>query len=73
MLRIQTGLSVITAIIMLAIPLSIIGIMPGFWLLNHMGERVVDGFPNDFLVAMKKRLQIIQLQEMRDSHMEIRH
>jgi multidrug efflux pump subunit AcrB len=45
-LRIQTGLSAITGIIMLAIPLSVIGIMPGFWLLNQIGERIVDGFPN---------------------------
>ena len=37
-LRIQTGLSAITGIIMLAIPLFMIGIMPGFWFLNQVGE-----------------------------------
>jgi multidrug efflux pump subunit AcrB len=60
-LRIQTGLSVITAIIMLAIPLSIIGIMPGFWLLNHMGERVVDGFPNPILFTATAMIGMIAL------------
>ena len=37
-MRIQTGLSAIAGIIMLAIPLSMIGIMPGFWFLNQVGE-----------------------------------
>ncbi|MEZ5553293.1 MAG: efflux RND transporter permease subunit [Pseudomonadales bacterium] len=33
-IRAQTGLTALTFIIMLAIPLTVIGIMPGFWLLN---------------------------------------
>jgi multidrug efflux pump subunit AcrB len=60
-LRIQTGLSAITGIIMLAIPLSIIGIMPGFWLLNHLGERVVDGFPNPILFTATAMIGMIAL------------
>jgi multidrug efflux pump subunit AcrB len=60
-LRIQTGLSAITAIIMLAIPLSIIGIMPGFWMLNHLGERVVDGFPNPILFTATAMIGMIAL------------
>jgi multidrug efflux pump subunit AcrB len=60
-LRIQTGLSAITAIIMLAIPLSIIGIMPGFWLLNHMGERIVDGFPDPVLFTATAMIGMIAL------------
>ncbi|MGD8985935.1 MAG: efflux RND transporter permease subunit, partial [Desulfobacteraceae bacterium] len=60
-LRIQTGLSAITAIIMLAIPLSIIGIMPGFWMLNHLGERVVAGFPNPILFTATAMIGMIAL------------
>ncbi|UCD27762.1 MAG: efflux RND transporter permease subunit, partial [Planctomycetota bacterium] len=60
-LRIQTGLTAITGIIMLAIPLSIIGIMPGFWLLNHLGERVVDGFPNPILFTATAMIGMIAL------------
>jgi multidrug efflux pump subunit AcrB len=60
-LRLQTGLSVITGIIMLAIPLSIIGIMPGFWLLNQIGERVVDGFPDPILFTATAMIGMIAL------------
>ena len=60
-LRVQTGLSVITVIIMLAIPLSIIGIMPGFWLLNQVGGRMVDGFPNPILFTATAMIGMIAL------------
>jgi multidrug efflux pump subunit AcrB len=60
-LRIQTGLSAITAIIMLAIPLSIIGIMPGFWLLNQIGDRMVGGFPDPILFSATAMIGMIAL------------
>jgi len=60
-LRIQTGLSAITGIIMLAIPLSIIGIMPGFWLLNQIGDRVIDGYPNPILFTATAMIGMIAL------------
>ena len=60
-LRIQTGLSAITGIIMLAIPLSVIGIMPGFWILNQLGERMVDGFPNPILFTATAMIGMIAL------------
>ncbi len=60
-LRIQTGLSAITAIIMLAIPLSVIGIMPGFWLLNRFGDRLVAGFPNPILFTATAMIGMIAL------------
>jgi multidrug efflux pump subunit AcrB len=60
-LRIQTGLSTITAIIMLAIPLSIIGIMPGFWLLNQIGGRMVSGFPDPILFTATAMIGMIAL------------
>jgi len=60
-LRIQTGMSVMTGIIMLAIPLSMIGIMPGFWLLNQTGNRLVDGFPNPTLFTATAMIGMIAL------------
>jgi multidrug efflux pump subunit AcrB len=60
-LRIQTGLSAITGIIMLAIPLSVIGIMPGFWLLNQVGDRVVDGYANPVLFTATAMIGMIAL------------
>ncbi len=60
-LRIQTGLSGITVIIMLAIPLSIIGIMPGFWTLNQLGERMINGFPNPIFFTATAMIGMIAL------------
>ncbi len=60
-LRIQTGLSPITFIIMLAIPLSMIGIMPGFWVLNQIGERTVDGYPDPILFTATAMIGMIAL------------
>jgi len=60
-LRIQTGMSVMAGIIMLAIPLSMIGIMPGFWLLNQIGSRLVDGFPNPTLFTATAMIGMIAL------------
>jgi multidrug efflux pump subunit AcrB len=60
-LRIQTGLSAMTLIIMLVIPLTVIGIMPGFWLLNHVGERVVNGYPNPVLFTATAMIGMIAL------------
>lgn len=40
----QTGSFVIPLVVMLAIPLTILGVMPGFWLLNVAGARHVGGY-----------------------------
>ena len=45
-LTIQTGSTLIALIIMLAIPLTMIGIVPGFWFLNVIGETRIAGYPN---------------------------
>jgi multidrug efflux pump subunit AcrB len=60
-LYIQTGLATVAGIILLAIPLSMIGIMPGFWLLNHLGERVVAGYPNPVLFTATAMIGMIAL------------
>ena len=60
-LLLQTGMAALTGIIMLAIPLSVIGIMPGFWLLNQIGERIIAGFPNPVLFTATAMIGMIAL------------
>ena len=40
----QTGSFTIPLVVMLAIPLTILGVMPGFWLLNALSAQQVGGF-----------------------------
>jgi len=44
-LMFETRSRVLPLVIMLAIPLTLIGIMPGFWLLNVLVDRPVGGYP----------------------------
>jgi len=60
-LYIRTGLASIAGIIILAIPLSMIGIMPGFWLLNQLGERTVAGYPDPVLFTATAMIGMIAL------------
>jgi len=61
LLRIQTGSISISLIIMSAIPLTTIGIMPGFWLLNSLGERTVAGAPDPVLFTATAMIGMIAL------------
>lgn len=60
-LKVQTGSSGLSLIIMSAIPLTIIGIMPGFWLLNQVGERQVAGAPDPVLFTATAMIGMIAL------------
>ncbi|RRJ84716.1 efflux RND transporter permease subunit [Aestuariirhabdus litorea] len=60
-LRIQTGSVALALIIMSAIPLTVIGIMPGFWLLNQLGERTVAGAPDPVLFTATAMIGMIAL------------
>lgn len=60
-LRVQTQSAVLSLIIMLAIPLTIIGIMPGFWLLNQFGEREIAGAPEPVLFTATAMIGMIAL------------
>lgn len=60
-LFIQTNSASLTLIIMSAIPLTVIGIMPGFWLLNQLGDRVIDGIPNPILFTATAMIGMIAL------------
>jgi multidrug efflux pump subunit AcrB len=60
-LWIQTGLAALTGIIMLAIPLTVIGIMPGFWLLNAIGDRSVGAYGDPVLFTATAMIGMIAL------------
>ena len=60
-LFIQTSSATLTLIIMSAIPLTVIGIMPGFWLLNQIGMRTIADTPNPVLFTATAMIGMIAL------------
>lgn len=60
-LRLQTASSTLSLIIMLSIPLTVIGIMPGFWLLNQFGERFISQTPDPVLFTATAMIGMIAL------------
>lgn len=56
----QTGLKGVSGIMMLSIPLTIIGIMPGFWFLN-MFAADINGYPNPSLFTATAMIGMIAL------------
>ena len=60
-LRLQTQSNALSLIIMSSIPLTIIGIMPGFWLMNLFGERVVAGAPDPVMFTATAMIGMIAL------------
>jgi multidrug efflux pump subunit AcrB len=60
-LKLQTASTALSLIIMSSIPLTIIGIMPGFWLMNQFGERVVAGSPDPVMFTATAMIGMIAL------------
>ncbi len=60
-LMFQTESYLLPVIIMLAIPLSLIGIMPGFWLLNVLWDKPVGGYPNPIFFTATAMIGMIAL------------
>ena len=60
-LMFQTGSRLLPMVIMLAIPLTMIGIMPGFWLLNALVNRPVGGYPNPVFFTATAMIGMIAL------------
>ncbi|TMP32682.1 efflux RND transporter permease subunit [Pseudoalteromonas rubra] len=60
-LRWQTASTAVALIIMSAIPLTMIGIMPGFWALNQIGERTIAGAPDPVLFTATAMIGMIAL------------
>lgn len=60
-LRVQTRSVSLALIIMSAIPLTVIGILPGFWVMNQFGERWVAGAPDPVLFTATAMIGMIAL------------
>jgi multidrug efflux pump subunit AcrB len=61
LLVIETGSYFMPVILMISIPLTIIGIMPGFWLLNVIGNVPVDGWDNPVFFTATAMIGMIAL------------
>ncbi|MBN1395013.1 MAG: efflux RND transporter permease subunit [Pirellulales bacterium] len=60
-LMFETRSRALPLIIMLAIPLTMIGIMPGFWLLNVLVDRPVGGYPTPVFFTATAMIGMIAL------------
>lgn len=60
-LMFQTGSRVLPILIMSAIPLTMIGIMPGFWGLNAIMDQPIDGHPNPVFITATAMIGMIAL------------
>lgn len=61
LLVIQTGSYAMPFILMISIPLTLIGIMPGFWLLNLVAGGTVQGYPNPIYFTATAMIGMIAL------------
>jgi multidrug efflux pump subunit AcrB len=57
----QTGSFVVPLVVMLAIPLTVLGVMPGFWILNHISGQVVGGHADPVLFTATAMIGMIAL------------
>jgi len=60
-LMFQTGSRLLPLVIMLAIPLTMIGIMPGFWLLNYLTSGAIGNYPNPVFFTATAMIGMIAL------------
>jgi len=57
----QTGSLTLPLVMMIAIPLTVIGIMPGFWLLNVLTATPIAGYPNPVYFTATAMIGMIAL------------
>ncbi|MCB1948983.1 MAG: efflux RND transporter permease subunit [Burkholderiales bacterium] len=57
----QTASLTMPLVMMIAIPLTIIGIMPGFWLLNLLAASPIEGYPNPIFFTATAMIGMIAL------------
>ena len=57
----QTGSYAMPLVLMISIPLTLIGILPGFWLLDLLGNRAIGGFPNPTFFTATAMIGMIAL------------
>jgi multidrug efflux pump subunit AcrB len=61
LLVIETGSYFLPVVLMISIPLTIIGIMPGFWLLNLISDVPIDGWDNPVFFTATAMIGMIAL------------
>lgn len=61
LLVLQTASFSLPLLLMVAIPLTLLGIMPGFWLLNLVAGEVVGGFPDPVFFTATSMIGMIAL------------
>ena len=61
LLVIETASFFMPMLIMLAIPLTLLGIMPGFWLLNIVSAQTIDGFSDPVFFTATSMIGMIAL------------
>ncbi len=61
LLMFQTGSRLLPIVMMLAIPLTLIGIMPGFWILNLNRAEMIGGYANPVFFTATAMIGIIAL------------
>jgi multidrug efflux pump subunit AcrB len=61
LLMFQTGSRLLPIVIMLAIPLTLIGIMPGFWILNLNRAELIGGYANPVFFTATAMIGMIAL------------
>ncbi len=61
LLVIQSGSFFMPVLIMMAIPLTLLGILPGFWLLNLLGTSPAGGFDNPIFLTATSMIGMIAL------------
>ncbi len=57
----QTGSFLIPLVVMLAIPLTVLGVMPGFWLLNRVAGQAIGGYADPVLFTATAMIGMIAL------------
>ena len=57
----QTHSFLVPLVVMLAIPLTVLGVMPGFWLLNHVSGQIVGGHSDPVLFTATAMIGMIAL------------
>jgi multidrug efflux pump subunit AcrB len=57
----QTGSLTVPLVMMIAIPLTVIGIMPGFWVLNQLIAAPIAGYPNPIYFTATAMIGMIAL------------
>ena len=57
----QTGSFLVPLVVMLAIPLTVLGVMPGFWLLNQLSGQIVGGYADPVFFTATAMIGMIAL------------